>query len=220
VTRDALEGLLRASLTQDQAAWLTAAMARASRGATDDLLRVYTEASRVLGRTPLASTASPAETTAAVPAHWTLEDVGRLLLLLARREQIADGDAFAEDALACFEQGDAREQQSWMRAVAWLPDAERYRPHVIDGCRTNILPLFQAVACDNPYPARYFPQLNFNQMVLKSLFNNVPLARIQGLAERANPELTRMAGDYAAERRAAGRSVPADIDLAMTAPAP
>jgi hypothetical protein len=150
-------------------------------------------------------------------AHWTLEDAGRLLLLLSRHERANDPDAFFADATACFEQGDSREQQSWMRTVALLPQTERYLPLVIDTCRTNILPLFQAVACDNPYPARYFPERNFNQMVLKALFNNVPLARIHGLAERANPELTRMASDYAAERRAAGRSVPGDIDLAMTA---
>jgi hypothetical protein len=51
---------------------------------------------------------------------------------------------------------------------------------------------------------------------LKALFNKVALARIQGLADRANPELARMASDYAAERRAAGRSVPNDIGLAIT----
>jgi hypothetical protein len=151
-------------------------------------------------------------------AHWSLEDAGRVVLLLTRHEHAVDADACARDVIACYEQGDTREQQSWMRAVALLPDAERYRLIVIDACRTNILPLFEAIACDNPYPARYFPDANFNQMILKALFNNVPLARVHGLAERANPELARMATDYAAERRAAGRSIPGDIALATTAP--
>jgi len=44
----------------------------------------------------------------------------------------------------------------------------------------------------------------------------VRLERIVGLQSRVNAELTRMATDFAAERRAAGRSVPADIGLAMT----
>jgi hypothetical protein len=103
-----------------------------------------------------------------------------------------------------------------MRGVALLPGAAKYLPVVVDACRTNILPLFEAIACDNPYPASHFPERNFNQMVLKALFNNVALVRILGLADRANPELARMASDYAAERRAAGRSVPGDIGLAMT----
>jgi hypothetical protein len=195
---------------------LTAALERAARGTTPDLLRVYTEASRVLGATPLA--AGSGADAATDPPHWTLEDAGRLLLLLTRHELLKDDTAFESDAIACFEQGDTREQQSWMRTVAWLPGSERYLPVVIDTCRTNILPLFQAVACENPYPARHFPERNFNQMVLKALFNDVALARIRGLEERRNPELARMATDYAAERRAAGRSVPADIDLATAPP--
>ncbi len=86
---------------------------------------------------------------------------------------------------------------------------------IIDACRTNILPLFEAVACENPYPAQHFPERNFNQLVLKALFNGVALSRVVGLASRLNADLTRMAGDYADERRAAGRAVPADIGLAM-----
>jgi hypothetical protein len=35
--------------------------------------------------------------------------------------------------------------------------------------------------------------------------------RIVGLQDRVNPELLRMARDYADERRAAGRPVPADV---------
>ena len=81
---------------------------------------------------------------------------------------------------------------------------------------SHILPLFEAVACENPYPARYFPKRNFNQVILKALFTGVPLSRVVGLSSRLNAELSRMAGDYASERRAAGRTVPSDIGLAMT----
>jgi hypothetical protein len=214
VVREALEERLRQQLDQEQAAWWSQALDRAGHGTVEELLGIYTAASRVLGRAPW-STGDGADASD-VPSHWTLEDAGRLLFLLTRHGQSNDADQFAADATACYEQGDTREQQSWMRAVALLPDAKRYLPLVVDACRTNILPLFEAIACDNAYPARHFPERNFNQLVLKALFNNVALARILGLAERANPELARMAGDYAAERRAAGRSVPGDIALAMT----
>jgi len=66
-----------------------------------------------------------------------------------------------------------------------------------------------------PVPFSTLPERNFNQLVLKALFNGVALSRIVGLSGRLNAELTRMAGDYADERRAAGRAVPADIGLAM-----
>ena len=55
----------------------------------------------------------------------------------------------------------------------------------------------EAIACENPYPARYFPELNFNQMVLKALFTGVALARIIGCDGRVTSELSRMAADYA-----------------------
>jgi len=57
-------------------------------------------------------------------------------------------------------------------------------------------------------------------MVLKAAFNGVALTRILGLAERCNPELARMAADFAAERRAAGRPVPDDLSLVLKGPVP
>ena len=145
---------------------------------------------------------------------WARVDVARFIQL---RDLAAamPGPAFAKIALACFEQGDASEQASWCRAVSLLPQPEQYLRQVIDTCRTNILPLFESIACENPYPAAFFPERNFNQIVLKAMFNGVALARIVGLGGRRNAELSRMATDYAAERTAAGRPVPADITLAQ-----
>lgn len=217
LTRDQLFRAVRARLDASTAGWLEQGVARAQSGTLAQLLEAYTAASARLGDATLELRRS--DIAGAVPGtsfdKWTLEDTGRLILLLARAEPPRDAAAFASDAVACYEQGDAREQRSWLRAVSLLPDPAQFRLLVIDACRTNILPIFEAVACENPYPADYFPERNFNQVVLKALFNNVALSRIVGLNRRANPELARMAGDYAAERRAAGRSVPGDISLAM-----
>lgn len=217
MTVEALETQLRTRLDATAAAWLTGALALASSGTAEDLLRAYTDASRHLGRAPLVDASG--DPALADYRQWSVEDAGRLVLLRARFSATTDCDRAVADAISCYEQGDTREQQSWMRSVALLPEPERYLPLVIDACRTNILPLFTAVACENPYPARYFPERNFNQMVLKALFNGVALARIDGLAARANAELARMATDYAAERRAAGRSIPPDIGLATASQA-
>jgi hypothetical protein len=73
--------------------------------------------------------------------------------------------------------------------------------------------VFEAIACENQYPERHFPEHNFNQMVLKSFFTGTPVQRIEGLATRRSAELSRMAEAYASERRAAGRPVPADLPL-------
>ena len=145
---------------------------------------------------------------------WTSVDAVRFIQLRDLSASLPPQE-FAGVAGACFEQGDANEQASWCRAVSLLPEPAQYLATVIDACRTNILPLFESIACENPYPAALFPERNFNQLVLKAMFNNIALARIVGLASRRNPELSRMAADYAAERTAAGRAVPADIALAQ-----
>ena len=209
---------IRASAGDPAAEWIERATASVAAGTIDRLLDAYTQASHHLGQRPFRPAPhDDAKQSGVVFDKWTVEDAGRLLLLLARHRSETTQDTFARDAVACFEQADAREQQSWLRAVALLPDPARFLPQAVDSCRTNILPLFESVACENPYPADFFPDLNFNQMVLKALFNGVPLARVIGLTRRLNPDLARMATDYAAERRAAGRTIPADILLVTQA---
>jgi hypothetical protein len=207
---------IRASAGDEAAEWLERATAAVAGASVNRLLDAYTQASHHLGRRPFRLASGDAALFKKFDMDfdtWTIEDAGRLVLLLARRRDGASVDAFVADVVACFEQGDAREQQSWLRAVNVLPEPARFLPYAVDACRTNILPLFESIACENPYPARYFPDLNFNQMVLKALFNGVSLVRIAGLAGRLNADLARMANDYGAERRAAGRTVPADISL-------
>jgi len=219
--RNQLQSALQVRTSGEAARWLLDARKEAETGSRERLLAIYTEASMRLGRLPLA--APTGESSTAAPEgfaldRWTLEDAARAVFLLARVDH-KTFEGFEADARACYEMGDAREQQSWLRAVALLPTPDRFLALVIDACRTNILPVFEAVACENPYPSRFFPERNFNQLVMKALFNGVRLDRIVGLAARANIELARMATDFAAERRAAGRPVPADIGLALSSAA-
>lgn len=190
----------------------------AASGSVPDVVAAYTACARI-GRQPFDLTdADRAALETAAPSVdfslWSHTDLLRLDLLLTRASALGEA-ACAEAAVACYEAGDASEQRSWLRGVSLLPSPAQYTALVIDACRTNILPVFEAVALGNPFPAEFLPDRNFNQMILKALFNGVPLARIHGLADRRNPELARMAGDYADERRAAGRTVPADIGLAL-----
>jgi len=218
--RNQLQSALQVRTSGEAARWLLDARKEAETGSRERLLAIYTDASMRLGRLPLAAPAGESPTAAEGLAldRWILEDAARAVFLLARVDH-ATFEGFEADARACYEMGDAREQQSWLRAVALLPAPDRFLALVIDACRTNILPVFEAVACENPYPSRFFPERNFNQLVMKALFNGVRLDRIVGLAARANIELARMATDFAAERRAAGRPVPVDIGLALSSAA-
>ena len=183
-----------------------------------DLLSNYTTAARSAGHSARTTDDETVLRAAGWPADvpttsWTRTDVARFALLRDLAASM-DAAAFEAAALECFTQGDSGEQRSWCRGVSLLPGPERFLDVMIETCRTNILPLFESLACENPYPAAYFPERNFNQMVLKAMFNGVALRRIVGLPGRRNAELSRMSADYAAERTAAGRTVPPDIALA------
>jgi hypothetical protein len=71
--------------------------------------------------------------------------------------------------------------------------------------------VFEAVALDNPYPAEFFSEAQFNQLLLKCLFVESPLVRVWGIDGRVNLNLARMLCDYAQERRAASRPVSPEL---------
>lgn len=143
---------------------------------------------------------------------WTLAEVGRAALLSCAMGvlPVEERVAFIDDT---YRRGDSGEQRALLRALSFLPHPDRFLATAVEGCRTNVQTVFEAIACDNDYPARYFPDRSFNQMVLKALFTGAPLGRIVGLAGRVTLELTRMVEDYTRELQTAGRRVPGDIVL-------
>ncbi|OHX20736.1 EboA domain-containing protein [Chromobacterium sphagni] len=145
---------------------------------------------------------------------WQAGDIGRLLLLLRTLPGMDRAQA-DQWLLRLYRGGDASEQQSLLRALPLLPDPERHLTLAVDACRSHIQGCFEAIACENSYPARFFPELNFNQMVLKALFTRTPLSRIHGLQQRLTPQLRQMAADLASERRATQSDLPDDIYLIL-----
>jgi hypothetical protein len=148
------------------------------------------------------------------PQGWGRDELGRVLLLLAA----AAGTPTAELPAAVeqlFRTGEMREQQAVLRALSYLPEPARLAPIAAEAVRSNVLSVLEALACDNPFPAAHMPEPAFNQMVMKAIFNGLPLRRVIGLSARLGAELRRMVSAYASERRAAGRTVPADVDFVL-----
>jgi hypothetical protein len=139
------------------------------------------------------------------PQTWDQLQAARSYLLLHFEEKKASSWVNALNKL--FETADMHEQQSLYAALPIMPFQAEMKERAIEGLRTNISSVFDAVALNNPYPAEYFDERAWNQMVLKAIFMQRPLYQIQNADERANPTLAKILVDFAHERWAAGRTV-------------
>ncbi|MEV6084839.1 EboA domain-containing protein [Streptomyces parvulus] len=146
------------------------------------------------------------------PAH---ADTARVLVLHAAR---ADTEALSR----VYSQGTADERRAVLHALPHLVPGPDALPLVEDALRTNDTRLVAAAL--GPYAARHLDAHQWRHAVLKCLFTGVAVDRVADLADRArgDGELARMLTDYAAERTAAGRTVPEDLHrvLALTGSEP
>ena len=143
-----------------------------------------------------------------------LHEFGRAALLLFALERLP-AEEHVEFINELFMRGDSREQEALLRALSILPNQGRFLATAVEACRANVQTVFEAIACENPYPSCYFPESNFNQLVLKAIFTCVSLQRIVGLSDRVTPALKSMVNDHIKERTAAGRPVHEDVALIM-----
>lgn len=142
------------------------------------------------------------------PADWSVDQAGRLLFLL---EAGGSGEAFAARLKTLFSTADVAETITFLRGLPLYPDPTLHLARAREGARSNMRPVFEAVAHNNPYPKEVFDENAWNHMVLKALFIGSRLYLIQGLEERANLDLALMLRDYAHERWAAGRELSPEL---------
>lgn len=204
--------LLRSWVTRaagDDLDWLQGSLDRLARGATERDLHIFLGlAPRRLGKADLALTdddiaAADAAIPGWTPTGWSIDGAARVLALATLHAQRPFADVFKD----LRRTADAAELVALYRGLPLYPDPDALHFEVGEGLRSNLKPVFEAVAHDNPYPRDHFDRQRWNHMVLKALFVGSRLGPIIGLRDRANPELARILVDYAQERWAAGRPV-------------
>jgi hypothetical protein len=210
------EEILTTRLPEVAASWFKQALhkVRARGEATDAFLIMWSGAGRRLGQAPIENPTDAERKLPFFPAGWAADEYGRVLLLFAVLDARLP-EVHAALIHELFMTGDLRERHAVLRALPLLPEPERFVRTGVEAVRNNAVSVIEAIACENAYPSRFFTEEAFNQMVLKCLFCEVSLARVEGLAARVTPELRRMVQGYVDERRAAGRPVPADAALVL-----
>lgn len=133
---------------------------------------------------------------------WTLDQIVRLNLLTQLDQANID---------LLFETAEMQEAVALTKALPYLENPATYLLRATDAVRSNMGPVFDAIAFGNTYPKDYFSEAAWNQLVLKCIFNDKAIHQIIGLDERANQELANTLSDFAHERWSAGRRVPSQV---------
>ena len=134
-----------------------------------------------------------------------LQQIARIYLLFKVLE--AKEEFFKSKVANIIEVADKSELETFLKFLVLLPNPENYKAQAVEALRTNISTVFDAIALNNPYPALYFNEQQWNQMYLKAAFMQQDLTVIEQVDKRANKELARIISDYAHERWAASREI-------------
>lgn len=175
-----------------------------------DFFMAFSQASRYFKSIPLKLSVDQFHESQALCAGlrmdlWSQLQAARVYLLL--QYPAADSASWKSTLQKLFETGDMLEVEALYSALPIMPFADEMVGRAREGLRTNITSVFDAVALNNPYPSTYFDESAWNQMVVKAIFMQRPLFKIQHAEARANQELADIIIDFAHERWSAGRNV-------------
>lgn len=140
---------------------------------------------------------------------WSLTRLCRVWLLI-QLEQM-DPTSFSKNIETLFDTAEINELVALYSALPVLPYPEKWLFRATEAVRSNMGLVFDAIAIQNPYPAQHFSEAAWNQLVLKTIFNDKPIHLLYGLQKRQNATLALTLSDFAHERWAAGRSVAPEV---------
>ncbi len=215
VPLDLLELWLKRQLAEPARQWFEQQMSAlaANDTAERELYLALGLVPRRLGKDDLALLSTDLEQAGAARPGWdpsglSVDQAARIAFLLKAG---GAGEAFRDRFVQLCRTADVAEQVAFYRGLPLYPNPELLVHQAGEAARTNMRPVFEALAHKNPFPFEQFDENRWNHMVLKALFIGSTLHPIQGLGQRANGELAAILRDYAHERWAAGRPVTPEL---------
>jgi hypothetical protein len=209
---DILGGFLARRLRPEAKAWFDAELDRQRADVDEKRLTVALGlAGRKIGRADLSLSDSDIAAAHALhrgwqPQLWGTDEAGRTAILLATYR--GDDRAFGARVDRLCANADVAELVACLKGFAIFPAPQEIYQRAREGVRSSIGPVFEAIACHNPYPLDHFEPAAWNQMVVKCVFTGASIETICGLRERRNPEVVDMLQALLEERRLAGRTSP------------
>ena len=210
-----LRDWLRRILSANAAAWLEAEIDRQHEAPDESRFAMSLSlAGRKVGAAALEPTVEELHLARALrrgwePERWSAAVAARTLLLLSTYDN--SDDAFARRIERICTSAEISEHVSYLKGYAVFPAGNALCGRAREAVRSSSAPVFEAIACHNPYPRDFFDEAAWNQMVVKCVFVGAPIEGIVGLNERRNPDLIQMLSDFVSERHAAGRPLPETV---------
>lgn len=210
-----LRGWLGRTVSPGALAWLEAEIDRQRKAPDESRFAMSLSlAGRKVGAAPLEPPADELPAARALrrgwePERWSAAVGARTLLLLSTYDN--NDDAFASRIERLCASAEISEHVAYLKGHAVFPAGMALCGRAREAVRSSSAPVFEAIACHNPYPRDFFDEAAWNQMVVKCVFVGAPIEGIVGLDERRNPDLIRMLSDFVSERHAAGRPLPETV---------
>jgi len=201
-------------LTTEQMEWLDGQLDKIVAEPTPRNIQIaFGLVPRKLGKTDLGLSESELQAALEVrpgwcPQYWSVDVAARVLILVSAGTATNN---FAEQFISLCRLADVAEAVALYNGLPLYPEPAKLETQAGEGLRTNMRSVFEAIAHNNPFPREQFDENRWNHMVLKALFVDSSLYPIQGVDDRANPELARILSDYAHERWAASRPVTPEL---------
>ncbi|TCD03557.1 EboA domain-containing protein [Pedobacter psychroterrae] len=166
------------------------------------------------GKTPIHTDAQEAKEIAELLpgfsiADWTIDRLCRIWLLMQINS--SDKEAYLKKINGLFSAAEMNEEVALYAALPFYAYPEEWIARCANGIRSNIGTVLEAIMYHNPFPAYYFTEASWNQLVLKAFFTEKDMSKISGLHERVNTALADTLNDYVQERMAAHRTVAPEI---------
>lgn len=198
--------ILEQQLTQAECSWLV----QKSEAPALELMTAFVAAPRFISKQiiqpdPQQCIALSEECPGFSVEGWNLVRTSRVWLLTCLNPQSKID--YIRHIETLFDTAEMNELVALYSALPLLSYPENWLFRATDAVRSNVGDVFDALVSHNPYPAWHFNELAWNQLVLKTIFNDKPIHYIVGLAERQNETLATILSDFAHERWAAGRRV-------------
>lgn len=208
VSSKEVENVIRGNITDETFQWLTAQLHKViSEKSGKDLFMTYSLlSSKIRDNDLLILTLQESPFNSfLIRQHARILELARIYLLIRVLE--SDEDTFTPKVATLIQVADKGELVAFLKFLTFLPNHKAFTHVAVEALRTNIADVFDAISLNNPYPAAYFNDQQWNQMYLKAAFMQRDLSLIMEVDSRANKDLTRIISDYAHERWAASRDI-------------